>query len=140
MLIDNERDTSRLGLIDELNEHRRCRLTLINLRTIEPARLVSMSAIEKSAQTTDHAAVAAANALRLHAHYRGKIATIPKVPLSGANELAIWYTPGVAEPCRAIAADLEAPFSDANRGNTVAIVSDGSRVFGLGDDPKQACR
>jgi hypothetical protein len=41
--------------------------------------LVSMSAIEKSAQTTDHAAVAAANALRLHAHYRGKIATIPKV-------------------------------------------------------------
>ena len=140
LLIDNERDTSRLGLIDELNEHRRCRLTLINLRTIEPARLVSMSAIEKSAQTTDHAAVAAANALRLHAHYRGKIATIPKVQLSGANELAIWYTPGVAEPCRAIAADLEAPFSDTNRGNTVAIVSDGSRVLGLGDiGPEALC-
>lgn len=92
-----------------------------------------MSAIEKSFQSNNHAAIAAANALRLHAHYRGKIATISKVPLSGADELAIWYTPGVAEPCRAIAADVQAAFSYTNRGNTVAIVSDGSRVLGLGD-------
>ncbi len=91
-----------------------------------------MSAVEKPAESTDHAAVAA-KVLRLHAHYRGKIATIPKVPLSGANELAIWYTPGVAEPCRAIVADVEAAFSYTNRGNAVAIVSDGSRVLGLGD-------
>ena len=100
-----------------------------------------MSAIEKSVQTTDHAAVAAANALRLHAHYRGKIATIPKVPLCGANELAIWYTPGVAEPCPAIAADLEAPFSDTNRGNTVAIVSMGRACSGSAiSDPKLYAR
>jgi len=126
----------RLGLIDELNEHRRGRLTLINLPTIEPVRLLLMLAIEKSAQSTDHAAVAGANALRLHAHYRGK--TIPKVPLSAANELAISYTPGVAEPCRAIVADLEAAFSYTNRGNTVAILSDGSRVLALGDIGPQA--
>ena len=88
-----------------------------------------MSIIEKS----DQASAAAAYALRLHAHYRGKIATISKVPLSDTKDLAIWYTPGVAEPCRAIAADVEAAFSYTNRGNMVAIVSDGSRVLGLGD-------
>ncbi len=79
------------------------------------------------------AKAAAARALRLHAHYRGKIATISKVPLSGAADLAIWYTPGVAEPCRAIAADAAASFCYTNRANAIAIVSDGSRVLGLGD-------
>jgi hypothetical protein len=56
-----------------------------------------MSARENPAESTDHAAVVAANALRLHAHYRGKIATIPKVPLSGANELAISRVVGFAD-------------------------------------------
>jgi len=81
----------------------------------------------------DRAAAAAMRALRMHAHYKGKIATISKVPLAGADELSIWYTPGVAEPCRAIAADAEASFSYTNRANTIAIVSDGSRVLGLGN-------
>ena len=100
-----------------------------------PISLVSiaMSAVEKPAPPVDGAAAAAARALRLHARYRGKIATISKVPLASADELAIWYTPGVAEPCRAIAADAEASFTYTNRANTIAIVSDGSRVLGLGD-------
>ena len=72
-------------------------------------------------------------ALELHARYRGKIQTAPKVPLRGAQDLAVWYTPGVAEPCRAIVNEPEAVFSFTNRANTVAIVSDGSRVLGLGD-------
>jgi malate dehydrogenase (oxaloacetate-decarboxylating) len=88
---------------------------------------------EQSAPSVDAAGTAAARALRLHAHYRGKIATISKVPLSGADGLSIWYTPGVAEPCRAIAADAEASFTYTNRANAIAIVSDGSRVLGLGD-------
>ena len=92
-----------------------------------------MAAMEKSAPGVDRAAAAAARALRMHAHYRGKIATISKVPLPGADDLSIWYTPGVAEPCRAIAADAEASFTYTNRANAIAIVSDGSRVLGLGD-------
>ncbi len=92
-----------------------------------------VSVMEKSVPGADHAAAAAARALRMHAYYRGKIATISKVPLTGADELSIWYTPGVAEPCRAIATDAEASFSYTNRANAIAIVSDGSRVLGLGD-------
>jgi malate dehydrogenase (oxaloacetate-decarboxylating) len=92
-----------------------------------------MPATEKFAPSVDYAEAAAKRALRLHAHYRGKIATIAKVPLSGADELSIWYTPGVAEPCRAIATDVEASFCYTNRANAIAIVSDGSRVLGLGD-------
>lgn len=81
------------------------------------------------------------HALELHARYRGKIQTAPKVPLRGAQDLAVWYTPGVAEPCRAIVDDPEAVFSYTNRANTVAIVSDGSRVLGLATSgPKLACR
>ncbi len=69
----------------------------------------------------------------MHARYRGKIQTLSKVPVSDLRDLAIWYTPGVAEPSRAIATDPESAFTYTNRGNTIAIVSDGSRVLGLGD-------
>jgi len=72
-------------------------------------------------------------ALAMHARYRGKIQIQAKVPVSDLHDLAIWYTPGVAEPCRAIIANPESAFAYTNRGNTVAIVSDGSRVLGLGD-------
>ncbi len=72
-------------------------------------------------------------ALAMHARYRGKIQTQAKVPVTELNDLVIWYTPGVAEPCRAITADPEAAFTYTNRGNTVAIISDGSRVLGLGN-------
>jgi len=75
----------------------------------------------------------ARRALSMHARYRGKIQTLSKVPVADLRDLAIWYTPGVAEPCKAIAADPDSAFAYTNRGNTIAIVSDGSRVLGLGD-------
>ena len=69
----------------------------------------------------------------LHARYRGKIQIAPKVPVASLADYAIWYTPGVAEPCRAIACDPDQVWELTNRGNTIAVVSDGTRVLGLGD-------
>ncbi len=69
----------------------------------------------------------------LHARYRGKIQMAPKAPVAGLADYAIWYTPGVAEPCRAIARDPDQVWELTNRGNTIAVVSDGTRVLGLGD-------
>jgi malate dehydrogenase (oxaloacetate-decarboxylating) len=74
-----------------------------------------------------------ARAVALHRRYRGKIATAAKVPMTDFADLAVWYTPGVAAASRAIAADPAAIYELTNRANTVAIVSDGSRVLGLGD-------
>jgi malate dehydrogenase (oxaloacetate-decarboxylating) len=72
-------------------------------------------------------------ALRLHPFYRGKVATAAKCPVRSLEDFAIWYTPGVAAPCRAIAADPKLVFEYTNRANVVAVVSDCSRVLGLGD-------
>jgi malate dehydrogenase (oxaloacetate-decarboxylating) len=72
-------------------------------------------------------------ALRRHAEFRGKVQMAPKCPIRGIEDFAVWYTPGVAAPCRAIAADPACVYAYTNRGNTIAIVSDGSRVLGLGD-------
>jgi len=74
-----------------------------------------------------------ADAMRLHPYYHGKIQTIPKCPVRGLDDFSIWYTPGVAAPCRAIQANEELAYEYTNKGNTVAIVSDGTRVLGLGD-------
>jgi malate dehydrogenase (oxaloacetate-decarboxylating) len=75
----------------------------------------------------------AADALRLHPFYRGKIQIAPKCPVHGLDDFAIWYTPGVAAPCGAINEDAESAYEYTNKGNTVAIVTDGTRVLGLGD-------
>jgi len=75
----------------------------------------------------------AEDAMKLHPFYRGKMQTIPKCCIRDFNDFAIWYTPGVAEPCRAIQADKERVYELTNKWNTVAIVSDGTRVLGLGD-------
>jgi len=75
----------------------------------------------------------AQDALRLHAYYRGKVQIMPKCAIRGPEDFAIWYTPGVAAPCKAIQANPEAVFEHTNKGNTVAIVTDGTRVLGLGD-------
>jgi malate dehydrogenase (oxaloacetate-decarboxylating) len=75
----------------------------------------------------------AADALRLHPFYRGKVQIAPKCPVHGLDDFAIWYTPGVAAPCRAINEDAESAYEYTNKGNTVAIVTDGTRVLGLGD-------
>ncbi len=68
-----------------------------------------------------------------HRRYRGKVTLRPKVPVRGVEDFAVWYTPGIAAPCRAIAADPEEVWELTNRGNTIAIISDGTRVLGLGD-------
>jgi malate dehydrogenase (oxaloacetate-decarboxylating) len=73
------------------------------------------------------------DALKLHPYYRGKIETTLKCAVRDFSDFAIWYTPGVAAPCRAIAADPEKVYEHTNKWNTVAVVSDGTRVLGLGD-------
>jgi malate dehydrogenase (oxaloacetate-decarboxylating) len=72
-------------------------------------------------------------ALEHHRAFRGKVQMVPKVPLRSFDDFAIWYTPGVAAASRAIATKGELVYDLTNKGNTVAIVSDGSRVLGLGD-------
>ena len=71
--------------------------------------------------------------MKLHPFYRGKMQTVPKCVVRDFNDFAIWYTPGVAEPCMAIKADKEKVYEYTNKWNTVAVVSDGTRVLGLGD-------
>ncbi len=72
-------------------------------------------------------------AMRLHPFYRGKMQTLPKCAIRSFADFSVWYTPGVAAPCRAIERDPELSFEHTNRANLVAVVSDGSRVLGLGD-------
>jgi malate dehydrogenase (oxaloacetate-decarboxylating) len=79
------------------------------------------------------AAEASREALRLHAAYRGKIQVLPKCPVRDLRDLAVWYTPGVAEPCTAIRADPVRVYEYTNKANTVAVISNGTRVLGLGD-------
>ncbi len=74
-----------------------------------------------------------ADAMKLHPFYRGKIETALKCTVRSFDDFAIWYTPGVAAPCRAIAEDPEKVYEYTNKWNTVAVVSDGTRVLGLGD-------
>ena len=74
-----------------------------------------------------------ADAMKLHPFYRGKVETALKCTVRDFNDFAIWYTPGVAAPCRAIAQDPELVYDYTNKWNTVAVVSDGTRVLGLGD-------
>src|SRR5512146_2760864 len=74
-----------------------------------------------------------ADAMRLHPFYRGKIETALKCTVHSFNDFAIWYTPGVAAPCKAIEANPELVYDYTNKWNTVIVVSDGTRVLGLGD-------
>ncbi|MBQ9366129.1 MAG: NADP-dependent malic enzyme [Schwartzia sp.] len=72
-------------------------------------------------------------ALKVHKEHNGKLATIPKARLQDAHDLSVLYTPGVAEPCRKIKDDKELSFEYTCRGNMVAVISDGTRVLGLGN-------
>ncbi|MCA9960927.1 MAG: NADP-dependent malic enzyme [Chloroflexota bacterium] len=74
-----------------------------------------------------------ADAMRLHPFYRGKVETVLKCTVRDFNDFAIWYTPGVAAPCKAINANPELVYEYTNKWNTVIVVSDGTRVLGLGD-------
>jgi malate dehydrogenase (oxaloacetate-decarboxylating) len=72
-------------------------------------------------------------AMKYHPFYGGKVEVIPKCPVRDFKDFAIWYTPGVAEPCRDIQKNPEKVYSHTNKGNMIAIVTDGTRVLGLGD-------
>lgn len=71
--------------------------------------------------------------LALHYKYKGKLETKSIVPIANAHDLSLLYTPGVAEPCRVIAKDKSQSFELTMRGRTIAIISDGSAVLGLGN-------
>lgn len=71
--------------------------------------------------------------LALHRQHKGKVAITSKVPLKTRQDLSLAYTPGVAEPCREIAKDKSLVYEYTHKGNTVAVVSDGSAVLGLGN-------
>src|SRR3990172_6315043 len=72
-------------------------------------------------------------AMKLHPFYQGKIEVSLKPPVRSFDDFAIWYTPGVAKPCLEIAKRPEAVYEMTNKWNNVAIVTDGTRVLGLGD-------
>ena len=72
-------------------------------------------------------------ALALHKEWNGKLETISKSPVKSREDLSLAYTPGVAEPCKVIAEDKEAAYTYTMKANTVAVVSDGSAVLGLGN-------
>ena len=71
--------------------------------------------------------------LAFHRKYRGKLSVVPVIPIVSKDDLAVMYTPGVAEPCRVIAKDPQASFDLTMRGRSVAVVSNGTAVLGLGD-------
>ena len=75
----------------------------------------------------------AEKALKLHEEWNGKLETAPKMKITTREDLALAYTPGVAEPCKVIAKDKEAAYKYTIKSNTVAVVSDGSAVLGLGN-------
>ena len=72
-------------------------------------------------------------ALALHKEWNGKLETVSKSPVKSREALSLAYTPGVAEPCKVIAQDKEAAYTYTMKANTVAVVSDGSAVLGLGN-------
>ncbi len=75
----------------------------------------------------------AQEAIKLHPFYKGKIQVVPKCVIRNMDDFAIWYTPGVAEPCKDIAKNPDMVFEHTNKANFVAVASDGTRVLGLGD-------
>nr|MCR5153481.1 NAD-dependent malic enzyme [Lachnospiraceae bacterium] len=75
----------------------------------------------------------AEKALQLHEEWKGKLTTEAKCKVKSREDLALAYTPGVAEPCKVIAKDPEAVYKYTIKSNTIAVISDGSAVLGLGN-------
>ena len=75
----------------------------------------------------------AQEAMKLHPFYQGKIEIVPKCCIRSMDDFSIWYSPGVAEPCKAINKNRDLSFDYTNRANLIAIITDGTRVLGLGN-------
>ena len=73
------------------------------------------------------------DAMKLHPFYHGKIEVVPKCRVQSFDDFGIWYTPGVAEPCKDIQKNPLKVYEHTNKWNTVAVITDGTRVLGLGD-------
>ena len=73
------------------------------------------------------------DAMIMHPYYKGKVEISPKCCIRDFNDFSIWYTPGVAKPCLDIYENPERVYDHTGKGNTIAVVSDGTRVLGLGD-------
>jgi malate dehydrogenase (oxaloacetate-decarboxylating) len=73
------------------------------------------------------------DAMKLHPFYKGKVEVVPKCCIRDIDDFAIWYTPGVAAPCKAIQANPEEVLQHTAKSNMIAVVSDGTRVLGLGN-------
>lgn len=96
----------------------------------KPAGAPTPEAIQKM---LNKAKQPSADAMSMHPFYRGKIEIVPKSCIRDYDDFAIWYTPGVAAPCKDIQANPEKVFEHTNKWNTVAVITDGTRVLGLGD-------
>jgi malate dehydrogenase (oxaloacetate-decarboxylating) len=93
-------------------------------------RMIIMKDVQKLLRSAEKPAKLAR---KLHTLYRGKIEMVPKCRIKDFNDFAIWYTPGVAVVCKDIEANKELAYEYTNKWNSIAIVTDGSRVLGLGD-------
>jgi malate dehydrogenase (oxaloacetate-decarboxylating) len=89
--------------------------------------------MDKLKELLEKAEKPAKDAMKLHPFYHGKIETVAKCCIRNFDDFGIWYTPGVAQPCLDIRDNPEKVFDHTNKANTVAIVTDGTRVLGLGD-------
>ncbi|RLF47974.1 MAG: malate dehydrogenase [Thermoplasmata archaeon] len=81
----------------------------------------------------EKARLPAKKAVKWHPFYRGKVEVMPKCAITSFDDFGVWYTPGVAEPCREIHKDPDKVYEHTNKWNYVAVASDGTRVLGLGD-------
>jgi malate dehydrogenase (oxaloacetate-decarboxylating) len=99
----------------------------------KPAKRRRGPAAETAASEADQTAALGERSVRLARYYQGKVETVPKVPVRSLDDFALWYTPGIAAVAKAIEADPDEAFELTGRWNTIAIVTDGSRVLGLGN-------
>lgn len=103
---------------------------MLQLRFLQKKELVSLT---QETKLLKRAYEPARLAMKYHPLYHGKIEVAPKVPVNDYDDFSVWYTPGVADPCKDIQAHPEKVFDYTNKWNSIAIVTDGSRVLGLGD-------
>jgi malate dehydrogenase (oxaloacetate-decarboxylating) len=95
-------------------------------KQLEPKKMTKEELLAKAYKPAE-------DAMKLHPYFQGKLETSPKCCIRDFDDFAIWYTPGVAEVCKDIYKHPEKVFEHTNKGNLVAVVTDGTRVLGLGD-------